>query len=60
MRFGTQSLIQQAVSLPSSGADSRVLVVQDVRDQDAPAAAEVSATLKLLSSTMVVRRPSPQ
>lgn len=56
MQFATQTLIQQTVGLPSSGSGSRILVIQEVRTEGEAEAAELPATLQLLSSSF---KPQP-
>ena len=52
--FASQALIQQTVSLPAGDKGSRILVIQEVRADNAAAAAEVPAIIKLLGSTLVI------
>ena len=47
-----QTVIQQVLTLPPTAKGSRLLVVQEVREQGAGEAAELGATLKVVASSL--------
>lgn len=55
MTLAGSTVIQQVLTLPPTPKGSRLLVVQEVRDEGQPETAELGATLKLVASSLTVK-----